>query len=120
MGPTNMSSCEAFLLMMKQVPQCALMGEQSYGSSGNPQPVSLSNGVTVFLPSWVALTPDGDPFEGKGLSPDIRVAFPGRSADEDPLINAALEFLSARADFSGDGLVDFADFLLFVQQYGLS
>ena len=120
MGPANMSSCEAFLLMMKQVPQCALMGEQSYGSSGNPQPVSLSNGVTVFLPSWVALTPDGDPFEGKGLSPDVRVAFPGRSADEDPLINAALEFLSARADFSGDGLVDFADFLLFVQQYGLS
>lgn len=120
MGPVNISSCEAFLLMMKQVPQCTLMGEQSYGSSGNPRPMSLSNGVTVFLPSWVALTPDGDPFEGKGLSPDVRVAFPGESADEDPLINAALEFLSAGADFSGDGMVDFADFLLFVQQYGLS
>ena len=63
MGPVNMSSCEAFLLMMKQVPQCTLMGEKSYGSSGNPKPVRLANGVTVFLPSWMALTPDGDPFE---------------------------------------------------------
>ena len=62
MGPVNMSSCEAFLLMMKQA-GAALMGEKSYGSSGNPKPVRLANGVTVFLPSWMALTPDGDPFE---------------------------------------------------------
>lgn len=120
MGPVNVSSCEAFLLMMKQVSQCTLMGEMSYGSSGNPQPVSLSNGVIVFLPSWVAFTPDGDPFEGKGLSPDIHVAFPDEAVDEDPLINAALDFLLARPDFSGDGRVDFTDFLLFVQQFGLS
>ncbi len=36
------------------------------------------------------------------------------------MIDAALEFLSASADFSGDGRVDFADFLLFVQPFGLS
>ena len=93
MGPVNMSSCEAFLLMMKQVPQCTLMGEKSYGSSGNPKPVRLANGVTVFLPSWVALTPDGEPFEGKGISPDVHVEFPDELKDQDPLINAALELL---------------------------
>ncbi len=92
MGPVNMSSCEAFLLMMKQAPQCTLMGEKSYGSSGNPKPVRLANGVTVFLPSWVALTSDGEPFEGKGISPDVHVEFPDGSED-DPLINAALELL---------------------------
>ena len=92
MGPVNMSSCEAFLLMMKQVPQCTLMGEKSYGSSGNPKSVRLANGVTVFLPSWVALTPDGEPFEGKGISPDVHVEFPDEPED-DPLINAALELL---------------------------
>ena len=91
MGPANMSSCEAFLLMMKQA-GAALMGEKSYGSSGNPKPVRLANGVTVFLPSWVALTPDGEPFEGKGISPDVHVEFPDGSED-DPLINAALELL---------------------------
>ena len=92
MGPVNMSSCEAFLLMMKQAPQCTLMGEKSYGSSGNPKPVRLANGVTVFLPSWVALTSDGEPFEGKGISPDVHVEFPDGSED-DPLISAALELL---------------------------
>ena len=93
MGPVNMSSCEAFLLMMKQAPQCTLMGEKSYGSSGNPKPVRLANKVTVFLPSWVALTPDGEPFEGKGISPDVHVEFPDKPEDQDPLINAALELL---------------------------
>lgn len=51
-GPAVMSSCEAFLLMMKQVPGCKLVGENSYGGSGNPKPTDLGNGVTVFLPSW--------------------------------------------------------------------
>ncbi len=92
MGSVNMSSCEAFLLMMKQAPQCTLMGEKSYGSSGNPKPVHLANGVTVFFPSWVALTPGGEPLEGKGISPDVHVEFPDGSED-DPLINAALELL---------------------------
>ncbi len=92
MGPVNMSSCEAFLLMMKQA-GAALMGEKSYGSSGNPKPISLANGVSVFLPSWVALTADGEPFEGKGISPDVHVEFPDEPEDQDPLINAALELL---------------------------
>lgn len=92
MGPVNMSSCEAFLLMMKQA-GAALMGEKSYGSSGNPKPVRLANGVSVFLPSWVALTSDGEPFEGKGISPDVHVEFPDEPEDQDPLINAALELL---------------------------
>lgn len=73
MGQTNMSSCEAFLLMMKQVPNCKLVGDKSYGSSGNPKPVDLGNAVTVWLPSWKALRPDGTCFEGKGIEPDVFV-----------------------------------------------
>ena len=65
MGPVNVSSCEAFLLMMKQVSQCTLMGEKSYGSSGNPQPISLSNGVTYSTrPGW--LHTRWRPIRGKG------------------------------------------------------
>ena len=58
MGQSNMSTAEAFLLMMKQTPHCTLMGERSYGSSGNPRPVPLANGVSLFLPSWTAIAPD--------------------------------------------------------------
>ena len=90
-----MSSAEAFLLMMRQAPQCTLLGERSYGSSGNPKPVTLANGVVAFLPSWVALTLDGDPLEGIGVSPDVAVAFPGDPTDEDPLIDAALDWLAS-------------------------
>jgi peroxiredoxin len=72
-GQANMSSCEAFLLMMKQVPNCKLIGDRSYGSSGNPKPFDLGNGVTVWLPSWKALRPDGTCFEGKGIKPDVIV-----------------------------------------------
>lgn len=94
MGQANMSSCEAFLLMMKQVPRCKLIGARSYGSSGNPKPTDLGNGVTALLPSWKALTPEGTCFEGKGIVPDIAVkATQTQLQSHDPVIEAALKWL---------------------------
>ncbi|MHC4648317.1 MAG: S41 family peptidase, partial [Planctomycetota bacterium] len=58
MGQACMSSCDAYLLMMKQVPDCTLVGVKSYGSSGNTKPHEVGNGVTVYLPSWLAMRPD--------------------------------------------------------------
>lgn len=93
-GPVVMSSCESFLLMMKQVPDCKLVGGKSYGSSGNPKPVELSNGVTVFLPSWKDLRADGTCFEGEGIAPDIEVkAVPNAFEQADPVLTAALTYL---------------------------
>lgn len=88
-----MSSCEAFLLMMRQVPNCKLIGGSSYGCSGNPKPAALANGVTVFLPSWEAMDADGKAFEGRGIPPDINVPWkdPGIA---DPVIERALTFLN--------------------------
>ena len=94
MGQANVSSAEAFLQMMNQVPGCTLVGERSYGSSGNPQPVDLGNGVTAFLPSWKAMFPDGTPLEGKGIEPDIAVkATEAELRDRDPVLEAALKAL---------------------------
>jgi len=93
-GPQNMSSCEAFLLMMKQVRRAKLVGEKSYGSSGNPKPFELGNGVTVYIPSWRAMRRDGTCFEGEGIAPDIPVkAEPDDFRTVDPVLNAALEYL---------------------------
>lgn len=94
-GPVNMSSCEAFLLMMRRVPNCKLIGGKTYGSSGNPKPAALANGVTVYLPSWEAMDADGNVFEGKGISPDIQVDWVASTA-EDPVIEAALKYLQAK------------------------
>jgi C-terminal processing protease CtpA/Prc len=94
MGPRCLSSNESFLLMMKQVPHCTLVGERSYGSSGNPKPHRLANGVMVKLPSWKALRPDGTCFEKEGISPDILVpAPPAAFANGDPVLVAALRAL---------------------------
>ncbi|MHC4770978.1 MAG: S41 family peptidase [Planctomycetota bacterium] len=93
-GPFVMSSCEAFILMMKQVPGCKIIGAPTQGSSGNPKPHDLGNGVTVYLPSWKAMSPDGTCFEGKGIRPDIPVrANPKKITTKDPAIEAALKVL---------------------------
>jgi len=94
MGQENMSSCESFLLMMKQVPDCKLIGEKSYGSSGNPKPYDLGNGVTVYLPSWKDLRLDGTCFEGQGIEPDINVvATESQLREKDPVLETALKYL---------------------------
>ena len=97
MGLVNMSSCEAFLLMMKQVPGCKLIGETSQGSSGNPKPTDLGNGVTVFLPSWKAMRPDGTCFEGEGIIPDISIkTTQAELLSRDPVLDAGLKLLRKR------------------------
>ena len=96
MGPNNMSSAEGFLLMMRQVPQAKLIGGRSYGSSGNPQPIELANGVTVYLPSWKAMDAAGVVFEGKGIEPDIEVAAtPEQLQSRDPVLERGLAWLRA-------------------------
>jgi C-terminal processing protease CtpA/Prc len=91
MGQANLSSCESFLLMMKQVPECKLIGEKSYGGSGDPKPYDLGNGITVWLPSWRCLRPDGTCFEGQGIEPDISVvATESQLREKDPVLEAAL------------------------------
>jgi hypothetical protein len=97
-GPAVMSSCESFVLMMKQVPDAIVVGARSQGSSGNPKPHDLENGVTLFLPSWKDLTPDGQELEGVGIAPDVEVkASPSAFQNDDPVIKAALEKLRTAA-----------------------
>ena len=68
-----MSSNESFILMMKQVPNTKVVGMKSFGSSGNPVPIELSNGIKIYLPSWQAYTLDGKLIEGNGINPDIEI-----------------------------------------------
>ena len=92
-GPVVMSSCEAFVLMMKQVPGCKIIGASTQGSSGNPKSHDLGNGVSVYLPSWKAMLPDGTCFEGKGIRPDIPVRSSNGNSKNDPVIEVALKVL---------------------------
>ena len=98
MGPLNLSSCEAFLLMMKQASRATLIGADSGGSSGNPQPHTTLAGMTVMLPSWQAMRPDGTVFEGEGIAPHAHVATtPEALATGDPVLAEALQRLRSAA-----------------------
>ncbi len=91
MGPANMSSNESFLLMMRAV-GAKLVGDRSYGASGNPKPHVLSNGVTVLLPSWKDMLPDGTCLETRGVDPDIPVrTSAGELESADPVLEAGLK-----------------------------
>lgn len=93
MGPANMSSCESFLLMMAQSPTARLFGEPSYGSSGNPQPHDLGNGVVVYLPSWKDFRPDGKLLEGNGVEPQELIEPAKHPEHDDPVLAAALAWM---------------------------
>lgn len=93
-GPGVMSSAESFALMMKQGEQVVLVGAATRGSSGNPKPHKLANGVQVFVPSWKDLLPTGDLLEGKGVKPDVEVSAKARQFEAgDPVLERALALL---------------------------
>jgi Peptidase family S41/Bacterial Ig-like domain len=94
-GPENMSSCESFIMMMKTSASCTTIGEKTYGSSGNPHPHDLGNGVTLYLPSWRDLRLDGTSIETEGLPPDVEVKG-DRFDASDPVLDRALQVLGGK------------------------
>jgi hypothetical protein len=96
-GPRVMSANESFVLMMKQARDAMIVGQTTSGSSGNPKPHDLGNGITIMLPSWQALRPDGTCWEGEGIAPDVVVPCTSRDfKDRDPILDKALELLRAK------------------------
>lgn len=93
-GKQCMSSNESFIAMLKHGASggATLIGDSTYGSSGNPRPVELCPNVRVLLPTWIDLLPDGTPLEGKGVSPDIRVEWKPMPTS-DPILDAAVKHL---------------------------
>jgi C-terminal processing protease CtpA/Prc len=96
-GPLAMSSNESFVLMLRQARDCTLVGQPTAGSSGNPQPFDLGNGVVARIPSWQFFAPDGRLLEGAGVAPDVLVpCTPADLQDGDPILAKALELLRAK------------------------
>lgn len=91
-GRKTMSSCESFVGMMTGATNVTTMGEATAGSSGNPKIVRLPLDMTVSVPRWIDLLPDGTPLDERGFPPQVRFepkpgAFEG---ERDDLLAAAL------------------------------
>ena len=93
-GQKTMSSAESFVLMLAQCPQVTTLGDRTAGSSANPRRHEIQ-GVTVNLPRWLDLDPQGKPIDGVGVAPMVPVKASAKdfTADRDPVLEAALEFL---------------------------
>jgi C-terminal processing protease CtpA/Prc len=96
-GQRCMSSNESFISMMKGATNVTTMGDHTCGSSGNPTVIQLPLGMSVTVPRWVDLLPDGTPLDERGIQPQIKfVAQPGAFEGlRDDLLAEALNMLKS-------------------------
>lgn len=90
------SACEDLLVPFKDNHRAVLIGERTGGSTGQPYFHSFGTGMAFSVSTKREYFPDGSPFEGVGVSPDIEV--PTTAADlragRDPVMAKALELIA--------------------------
>jgi carboxyl-terminal processing protease len=95
-GPGCVSSGEGMAQMLRAIPGVTFVGAPTRGASGNPGPVDLPNGLSVWFSRWVNELPDGTAFENRGVAPDVAVAFSKDSPSGDAVFDAGVKLLRER------------------------
>jgi carboxyl-terminal processing protease len=67
------SACEDFVMPFKDTRRAVVIGETTQGSSGNPYRADLGKGMWVAIGAVRYRFPDGTPFEGIGIAPDVTI-----------------------------------------------
>lgn len=98
-GPQCASSNESFVSAMNEIPQVTLMGDRTAGSSGNPTFVELNlpAKISISIPQWIDLLPDGTPLEKEGIKPDVVIEASKEdfSGDNDPVLEQAINLMGS-------------------------
>lgn len=68
------SSCEDFTMPFKDNHRALIIGQATSGSTGQPYVTDLGDGMLLLVGAKRAMFPDGTPFEGVGIKPDMEVA----------------------------------------------
>ncbi|WP_233544122.1 S41 family peptidase [Salinisphaera sp. Q1T1-3] len=91
------SACEDLLMPLKTSDRATLIGETSYGSTGQPYIKDYNNGMGFRVGAKREFFGNGQPFEGVGIQPDIAVDItaPDLKQGRDPILDAA-HVLAAR------------------------
>ncbi|MEO1618165.1 MAG: S41 family peptidase [Planctomycetota bacterium] len=92
-GPGCVSSGEGMALMFKSIPGATLLGQPTRGASGNPAPITLSNGVKVWFSRWQSLELDGTCIEGRGVTPNRLV---DHQTGDDPTLRLGIKWLQTK------------------------
>jgi len=91
------SACEDFVMPFKDTHRAVVIGETTAGSSGNPYREELGDGMRVAIGAMRYRFPDGRPFEGIGIEPDVVVArtVADLRSGRDAILERALALASA-------------------------
>jgi carboxyl-terminal processing protease len=89
-GSRCMSSNEAFVAAMRELPQVVTVGSTTRGSTGNPTSVDLADGTVLVLSTWIAYLPDMTVIEDSGIPPDE----PAEFGVGDGVLDRAMEILA--------------------------
>jgi carboxyl-terminal processing protease len=86
------SAAEDFAMPFKDNGRAMLVGERTFGSTGQPYMYDFGGGLGVKIGTKRAYMPNGMPFEGIGIEPDVAVGVTRRDiyAGLDPVLEAAL------------------------------
>ena len=86
------SACEDFVVSFKDNHRATIIGERTAGSSGQPYSHRFENGMGFGLSTKREFMPDGSPFEGVGIAPDIEmhVHAADLASGRDPVLENAL------------------------------
>jgi C-terminal processing protease CtpA/Prc len=87
------SSCEDFVMPLKESHRATIVGNRTYGSSGQPITRKISDDITYRVSAKRMFFGDGSPFEGIGIQPEIKVVptLQQIRENEDPVLAKALE-----------------------------
>jgi carboxyl-terminal processing protease len=91
------SAAEDFVMPFKTTGRGILVGEITQGSSGQPYRLDLGDGMSLMVGSVRCRFPDGAPFEGVGITPDVPVEprIADVRDDKDPVLRKAEEIATA-------------------------
>jgi len=67
------SACEDFVMPLKFSHRGTILGDTTYGSSGQPFLYGFGNGMSFRVGAKRLLLPDGSEFEGVGIAPDVPI-----------------------------------------------
>ncbi len=88
----TVSAAEDFLIPFRDNGRATIVGERTWGSTGQPYYADLGYGTSIRVSAKRDFGPDMTPVEGAGIAPDVEV---GRSRDDwyegrDPALERAL------------------------------
>jgi carboxyl-terminal processing protease len=90
------SACEDFVMPFKVTHRALIVGQTTGGSTGSANMIDLGQGMMVMIGVKRASFPDGSPFEGVGIKPDVEAepTVEDLQAGKDTVLEAARKQLA--------------------------